>query len=158
MHKAQELIVGYLPHQLQMKTRRCGSAYLGVVVLQVLLEKFTIGRTSEKTKTFQKKLIFFCDAGCLNHVLYYYYSFWGQFEERQHKPQTHVIHMGHQLFHLLNEPAYDIRTVHICTEDVKELVTTQAEEEYQKSFKTNVFVAVFTTARARLNLYEALET
>ena len=69
-----------------------------------------------------------------------------------------MIHMGHQLFHLLNEPAYDIRTVHICTEDVKELVTTQAEEEYQKSFKTNVFVAVFTTARARLNLYEALET
>ena len=37
-------------------------------------------------------------------------------------------------------------------------MTTQAEEEYQKSFKTNVFVAVFTTAHARLNLYEALET
>ena len=87
-----------------------------------------------------------------------FYSFWGQFGERKHKPQTHVIHMGHQLFHLLNEPAYDIRTVRVCTEDVKELVTTQAEEEYQKSFKTNVFVAVFTTAHARLNLYEALET
>ena len=59
MHNAQELIVGYLPNQLQMKTRRCGSVYLGVVVLQVLLEKFTIGRTSEKTKTFQKKINFF---------------------------------------------------------------------------------------------------
>lgn len=39
-----------------------------------------------------------------------------------------------------------------------EFVTTQAEEEYQKSFKTNVFVAVFTTAHPRLKLYEALET
>ena len=60
-----------------------------------------------------------------------FYSFWGQFGERQHKPQTHMIHMGHQLLHLLNEPAYDIQTVHICTEDVKELMTTQAKDEYQ---------------------------
>ena len=56
-----------------------------------------------------------------------FYSFWGQFGERQHKPQTHVIHMGHQLLHLLHEPAYDIQTIHICTEDVKELMTTQAK-------------------------------
>ena len=69
-----------------------------------------------------------------------------------------MIHIGHQLLYLLNEPAYDIQTVHICTEDVKELMTTQAKEEYQKSFKTNAFMAVFTTAHAQLNLYEALET
>ena len=57
-----------------------------------------------------------------------FYSFWGQFEEKQNKPQTHLIHTGHQLFHLLNEPVYDIRTVCVCTEDVKKVVTTQAEE------------------------------
>lgn len=39
-----------------------------------------------------------------------------------------------------------------------EVVTVQAEEEYLKSFKTNVFIAVLTTAHARLKLYEALET
>lgn len=36
-----------------------------------------------------------------------------------------------------------------------EVVTTRVEEEYEKSFKTNLFIAVFTTAHARLNLYEA---
>lgn len=69
-----------------------------------------------------------------------------------------MIQTAHQLFGLLDDPAYEIRTVRVCTDDVMEVVTTQAEEEYQKSFKTNVFVAVFTTAHARMKLYEALET
>ena len=43
------------------------------------------------------------------------------------------------------------------SEDVMEIVTTTAEEEYERSFKTNVFVAAFTTSLARLKLYEALD-
>lgn len=43
-------------------------------------------------------------------------------------------------------------------EDVMEIVMTQAKEEAEKSLKTNVFIAIFTTAHARLNLFEALET
>ena len=85
-------------------------------------------------------------------------SFWGKFGKLQSKPQNHVIQTAHQLFGVLDEPAFDICTVRVCTEDVMEVVTTQAEEEYQKSSKTNVFVAVFTTAHGRLKLYEALET
>ena len=37
-------------------------------------------------------------------------------------------------------------------EDVMEIVTTQAKEEAEKSLKTNVFIAIFTTAHARLKL------
>lgn len=33
-----------------------------------------------------------------------------------------------------------------------------AEEEVQQSLKTNIFIAIFTTAHARLKLYSALET
>lgn len=43
-------------------------------------------------------------------------------------------------------------------EDVMEIVMTQAKEEAEKSLKTNVFIAIFTTAHVRLNLFEALET
>ena len=39
-----------------------------------------------------------------------------------------------------------------------EVVTTRTEEEYVKRFKTNFFIAIFTTAYARFKLYEALET
>ena len=34
----------------------------------------------------------------------------------------------------------------------------RAEEEYVKRFKTNLLIAIFTTAHARFKLYEALET
>ena len=39
-----------------------------------------------------------------------------------------------------------------------EVVTTRAEEEYVKRFKTNLFIAIFTTAHARFKFYKALET
>ena len=46
----------------------------------------------------------------------------------------------------------------ICSEDVMEVVTTRTEEEYVKRFKTNLFIAIFSTAHARFKLYEVLET
>ena len=38
-----------------------------------------------------------------------------------------------------------------------ELVVTKNEDEYQRSFKQNVFIAAFTTSLARLKLYDALD-
>ena len=49
-----------------------------------------------------------------------------------------------------------IHTVRICSEDV-ELVITNNDDEYQHSFKQNVFIAAFTTSLARLRLYDALD-
>ena len=46
----------------------------------------------------------------------------------------------------------------MCSEDVLEVVTTRAEEQVEQNLKTNIFVAVYTTAHARLTLYSALET
>ena len=34
---------------------------------------------------------------------------------------------------------------------------TKAEDEYQRSFKQNVFIVAFTTSLARLKLYDALD-
>ena len=38
-----------------------------------------------------------------------------------------------------------------------ELVVTKAEDEYQRLFKQNVFIAAFTTSLTRLKLYDALD-
>ena len=46
----------------------------------------------------------------------------------------------------------------MCSEDVLEVVTTRAEEEVEQNVKTNIFIAIYTTAHARLKLYSALET
>ena len=70
---------------------------------------------------------------------------------------THCITQPAHLFRILDDKTYEISAVRICSEDVMEVVTTSAEEEYERSFKTNVFVAAFTTSLARLKLYEALD-
>ena len=85
-------------------------------------------------------------------------SFWGKFGERSNKPQTHVIRSGHALYALLNDPTFHISNIRICSEDVLEVVTTRAEEEVEQNVKTNIFIAIYTTAHARLKLYSALET
>ena len=86
-----------------------------------------------------------------------FFSLWGKFGEHQNKPQTHCITQPYELFQLLDDPAYISSNVRICSENVMEIVTTTAEEEYQRSFKTNVFIAAFTTSRARLKLYDAVD-
>ena len=62
-----------------------------------------------------------------------------------------------ELFRLIDDEVYVISDFRICSEEVMEVVTTMAEEEYERSFKTNVFIAVFTTTHARLKLYSALD-
>ena len=92
------------------------------------------------------------------YIFYFmFFSLWGKFGEHQNKPQTHCITQPHELFQLLDDPAYISSNVRICSENVMEIVTTTAEEEYQRSFKTNVFIAAFTTSRARLKLYDAVD-
>lgn len=86
-----------------------------------------------------------------------FFSLWGKFGERQNKPQTHCITQPHELFQLLDDPAYEINNIQICSEDVMEVVTIMAKKEYERSFKTNVFIAAFTTSLARLKLYEAMD-
>ena len=70
---------------------------------------------------------------------------------------THCVTQPADLFRVLDDPAYYISNVRICSEDVMEIVTTMAEEECQPNFKINVFVAAFTSSLARLKLYEALD-
>ena len=90
-------------------------------------------------------------------MTFFFFSLWGKFGERQNKPVTHCITQPSHLFQLLEDPVNEIHSVRICSEDVMELVVTKAEDEYQRSFKQNVFIAAFTTSLARLKLYDALD-
>ena len=105
--------------------------------------KIIILRTVEETITNGIKIIFF--------------RLWGKFGERQNKPVTHSIREPAELFNLLSDPVNCIHSVRICNENRMELVVTKNEEEYQKGFKQNIFIAAFTTCYARLKLYDALE-
>ena len=83
-------------------------------------------------------------------------AFWGKFGQRPNKPRTQTITSPSQLFPLLFHSHKNVSTLRICNEDVLEVVSTDIDDNVVPSNKTNVFIAAFTTAWARLRLYEAL--
>ena len=84
-------------------------------------------------------------------------SFWGKFGERLNKPKTVTITQPSQLYPYLFLSNFSLRNLRICTDDVLEAVFTEVEDNVVPSVKTNIFIACFTTAWARLKLYEALD-
>ena len=84
-------------------------------------------------------------------------SFWGKFGERQNKPKTVTITQPSQLYPYLFLSNFSLKNLRICTDDVLEVVFTEVKDNVVPSVKTNIFIACFTTAWARLKLYEALD-
>lgn len=50
-----------------------------------------------------------------------------------------------------------IHAIHIFSEDVLEVVFSYVDEDASKGKKTNIFIAAFTTAQARLKFYSSLD-
>ncbi|MES9882603.1 MAG: DNA polymerase [Sedimenticola sp.] len=89
---------------------------------------------------------------CLN-------SFWGKFGQRLNLTQTEFFHDQEldKFYKVLADPQKRMTNFHIVNEH-----TIQLEWEYHSALvpedtKTNIFVASFTTAHARLKLYELLD-
>ncbi|XP_063446821.1 uncharacterized protein LOC134726353 [Mytilus trossulus] len=89
---------------------------------------------------------------CLN-------SFWGKFGQRLNMKQTTFFteNEADKFFQLLSDPKKDVRDFHIINKN-----TVQTEHFDYPSFipidyKTNVFIASFTTCWARISLYKVLE-
>lgn len=61
------------------------------------------------------------------------------------------------LFSLLSDTTKEISTIRLCTDDILETVYTHQQDNAPKGSKQNIFIACFTTAYARLRLYESLE-
>lgn len=84
-------------------------------------------------------------------------SFWGKFGERMNKSNIETVTTPSQLFSLVSDPLLDIRSIRMCTEEVLEVAYTSNKDNAPKGSKTNIFIAAFTTAQARLKLYQSFE-
>lgn len=89
--------------------------------------------------------------------LFFSCSFWGKFGEKINKPTTVTVKEPSHLFSLLSDTTKDINTLRLCTDDILEAVYTNVQENAPKGSKNNIFIASFTTAYARLKLYESLD-
>jgi hypothetical protein len=84
-------------------------------------------------------------------------SFWGKFGQRENQTKASLIRDPRQFFSLMTNPGVQVNTVRELSEEVL-LVNWQNIDEIGESLRTvNVVLAAFTTAQARLKLYEHLE-
>ena len=84
-------------------------------------------------------------------------SFWGKFGENELRPQTKTIQDENDWQKLLQDDDVIVKDVRIFNDDVMEVSLLKKEDACESGGKVNIFIAVFTTALARLKLYEELD-
>ncbi|XP_018371345.1 PREDICTED: uncharacterized protein LOC108766509 [Trachymyrmex cornetzi] len=87
---------------------------------------------------------------CLN-------SFWGKFGQQSNLPHTEIVKNYQRLAALLTSPEHEITDILPVNDEVIYVSGRLREEAVVASPQTNVVIAAFTTALARLKLYEHLE-
>jgi len=84
-------------------------------------------------------------------------SMWGKFGQRLNKTQVQEFDDPQALHRFLDTDTLDVRHVSLVNEHMVEVHYQYQGEDIPVSPNLNVFVASFTTSRAREHLYEALE-
>src|SRR5436190_11168643 len=87
---------------------------------------------------------------CLN-------SFWGKFGQRSNFPNTEIIKSPQRFIEILTNPEYEITDILPANDEVIYVLWRLRREAIVPSPITNVVIAVYTTAQARLKLYSYLE-
>lgn len=83
-------------------------------------------------------------------------SFWGRFGMRNNLPNTQVVFDPAKFYELLTSDEIEINDVNFVNDDVVEVRTISKDKFEKMSPKASVVIAAFTTAQARLKLFEVL--
>ncbi|PFX17886.1 hypothetical protein AWC38_SpisGene17772 [Stylophora pistillata] len=84
-------------------------------------------------------------------------SFWGKFGQQTNKSQTCQITEARDLLEMLDDPLVHVQDIRILSPEIVEVLYQRDASDPVKGMTTNIFIAAFTTALARLKLYESLE-
>lgn len=85
-------------------------------------------------------------------------NLWGRYGMRQNKTQTKFVTNFQQLRRLSDDRSLEITGMRVVTENVVQVAYRKATEELvPTSLDTNIFIAVCTTAWARIRLYRDLD-
>ncbi|XP_070546210.1 uncharacterized protein [Ptychodera flava] len=84
-------------------------------------------------------------------------SMWGKFAQRNNFPQLQYIKEPAELFRLLTSEQHIVNNLSFVNDDMVAVQHTLQDEFVEGAVNTNVVIAAFTTAYARLKLYDLLE-
>ena len=86
---------------------------------------------------------------CLN-------SLWGKFGQQCHRVQSELIFEAKRFYELVNSDEHEIHDLHLINQEIVELLYKRKKECQREDYSTNIFIALFTTAHARLELFELI--
>eukprot|EP00057_Strongylocentrotus_purpuratus_P035473 XP_799265.2 PREDICTED: uncharacterized protein LOC594742 [Strongylocentrotus purpuratus] len=84
-------------------------------------------------------------------------SFWGRFGMRSNLPNVNVISDPAQLYALLTSDEYRVLDLNFINDEMVEVRYVKNDEFEEQSPRSNVVIAAFTTAQARLKLYDVID-
>ena len=84
-------------------------------------------------------------------------SLWGKFAQRDNLKQSQYFRDPAPFMKFITDPAKNITDFYIINDTTAQLQWKHTEEFKPDSCMTNIFVAIFTTAWARLKLYEVID-
>jgi hypothetical protein len=84
-------------------------------------------------------------------------SLWGKFGQRENLPKTEYITQQHQFINYLTSPDIIVKDLHLINDDLAMVEYTTTTDFTVPSGRTNVVIAAFTTACARIRLYKLLD-
>ena len=84
-------------------------------------------------------------------------SFWGKFGERVSHKNSDYIYDANQFIQYAADPTKTLSDFYIIDEKTAQVQWSHAEGFVPENFRTNIFLAIFTTAWGRLKLYELLD-
>jgi hypothetical protein len=85
-------------------------------------------------------------------------NLWGRFGMRENLPTSRFVSQFEQLVKLINDPEIDITGIRLVSDKILQVISKKTNEDFLTTSKdTNIFIAVTTTAWARIRLYKELD-
>ena len=86
-----------------------------------------------------------------------FYVFLGKFAQRSNLTKTKQVTEPKELFDYLQSDEYEVSDAYMVNDETVEVQYKEKEGFIEQNDKTNIVIAAFTTAYARLKLYELLD-
>ena len=84
-------------------------------------------------------------------------NMWGKLGQRPNRPKLEVVNDTKRYFELFTSASVNIKDVHLVSDEMVDVCYVQENDFVEASDRTNVVLAAFTTAQARIKLYRVME-
>ena len=119
------------------------------------LAKLMLNSLWGKYMLFRQLLV--SSAGRAWDVIFMFFIFVGKFAQRSNLTKTKMIYEPKYFYELLYSSAFEVCDARLVNDDTVEVQYKNTAEFTEQNNKVNVVIAAFTTAYARLKLYDLLD-